>query len=211
MYGFTPSWYRDSFYDTIQQWEGQYGRYHTPFESSRLFTDRTSRPRILPLEPASDVTSTPGPPSTVGPSVSEIGTTIPAKKVDFSITHDIGETSSTSSQSDVLREEVSTARLEDKSIGDLEGMSTENAPQHERRQTHNVTSLEIRDIDLMTPDRDIYYGIYSDFQLPLPDRPRISDLFAGNTRLVSNTNSPMSILCIPSLKKMYGTTDFAID
>ena len=85
-------------------------------------------------------------------------------------------------------------------------MSAENAPQQretlhtdERRQTHNVTSLEIRDIDLMTPDRDIYYGIYPDFQLPLPDQPQISDLFAGNTRLVSNTNSPMNILRIPSL------------
>ena len=125
----------------------------------------------------SDVTSTPGPPTTVGPSVSEIGITIPAKKVDFSITHDTGETSSTSSQSDVLRKEVCTARLEDKSIGDLEGMSTENAPQQretphtdERRQTHNVMSLEIRDMDLTTPGHDIYCGIYPDFQLPLPDR-----------------------------------------
>ena len=34
MYGSTPSWYRDSFYDITQLWEGQYGRYHTPFESS---------------------------------------------------------------------------------------------------------------------------------------------------------------------------------
>ena len=66
-------------------------------------------------------------------------------------------------------------------------------------------------MDLTTPDHDIYYGIYPDLQLPLPDRLRISDLFAGNTRLVSNTNSPMSILRIPSLKKMYGTMDLAID
>ena len=165
-----------------------------------------------------DVTSTAGPPSTVGPSASKIGTTIPAKKVDFSITCDTGETSSTSSQSDMLRKDASTARLEDKPIGDLEGMTTEDAPQQretlctdERRQSHNVTSLEIRDMDIMTPDHDIYYGIYPDFQLPLPDRPQISNLFAGNTHLVSNTNSPMSILCIPSLKKMYGTMDFAID
>ena len=81
----------------------------------------------------------------------------------------------------------------------------------ERGQSHNVTSLEIRDMDIMTPDWDIYYGVYPDFQLPLPDRLRISNLFAGNTRLVSNTNLPMSILHIPSLKKMYGTMDFAID
>ena len=218
MYGSTPSWYRDNFYDTTQPWEGQYGRYPTPFESSRLLTTRTSQPRLLPLGPALDVTSTAGLPSTVGPSASEIGTTIPVKKVDFSVTRDTGETSSTSSQSDMLRKDVSTAQLEDKPIGGLEGRTTEDTTQQrdtlpidERRQTHNVMSLEIRDMDITTPDRDIYYGIYPDFQLPLPDRLQISNLFAGNTHLVSNTNSPMSILCIPNLKKMYGTMDFAID
>ena len=62
---------------------------------------------------------------------------------------------------------MSTAQLENKPIGDLEGMTTEDASQQretlrtdERRQSHNVTSLEIRDMDIMTPDCDIYYGIY---------------------------------------------------
>ena len=166
----------------------------------------------------SDVTSTAGPPSTVRPSASKNGATSPAKKVDFSITHETGETSSTSSQSDVPRKDISTAQLEDKPIGDFEGRTTERESQQretfhtdERRQIPNVTSLEIRDMDIMTSDRDVYYRIYPDFQLPLPDRPRISDLFTGNTCLVSNTNSPMSILHILGLKKMYGTTDFAID
>ena len=63
MYGSTPSWYQDNFYDTTQPWEGQYRRYHTPFESSKLLTTHTSQPRILPLRPASDVTFTAGPPS----------------------------------------------------------------------------------------------------------------------------------------------------
>ena len=66
-------------------------------------------------------------------------------------------------------------------------------------------------MDIMTLDRDIFHGIYPDFQLPLPYKPRISDLFAGNTQLVSNTNSPMSILHIPNLKKMYGMIEFSID
>ena len=149
---------------------------------------------------------------------SENGATTPAKKVDFSITRETGETSSTSSQSDIPRKDINTARLEDKPIGDLEGRTTECASQQretfhidERRQIPNVTLLEIRDMDITISDHDVYYRIYPDFQLPLPDRPRISDLFASNTHLVSNTNSPMSILHIPSLKKMYGTTDFAID
>ena len=178
MYGSTPSWYRDSFYDTTQQWEGQYGRYHTPFESSQLLPTSTSQPRLLPLGPVSDVTSIAGPPSTVGPSASEVGTTVPAKKVAFNITRDTGETSSTSSQSDVLRRDTSTAQLEDNSIRDPEGTPAENVSQQrgthpidERRQTPNVTSLEIRDMDITTPDYDIYHGIYPDFQLPLADRP----------------------------------------
>ena len=66
-------------------------------------------------------------------------------------------------------------------------------------------------MDITTPDHDIYYGVYPDFQLPLPNKPPFSDLFAGNTHLVSDTNSPMSILHIPSLKKMYGTIEFVID
>ena len=81
----------------------------------------------------------------------------------------------------------------------------------EEGQIHDVTSLEVRDMDITTSDHDIYHGVYPDFQLPLPNRLCISDLFAGNMRLISNTNSPMSILRIHSLKKMYGTIEFAID
>ena len=46
---------------------------------------------------------------------------------------------------------------------------------------HDATSLGVRDMDITTPERDIYHGVYPDFQLPLPNRPRISDFFAGNT------------------------------
>ena len=42
MCGSTPSWYHDSFYDITPPWEGQYGGYHTPFESSRLLPTCTS-------------------------------------------------------------------------------------------------------------------------------------------------------------------------
>ena len=66
-------------------------------------------------------------------------------------------------------------------------------------------------MDIMTPDHDIYHGVYPDFQLSLPNKLHISDLFAGNTCLVSDTNSPMSILRIPSLKKIYSTIEFTID
>ena len=217
MYGSIPRWYQDSFYDITPPWAGQYEESHAPFANSRLLPAYTTQPRLLPLGPMSDVTSMAGPPSTVGPSASENGVTTSAKKVDFSTIRDIEETSSTSSQLDVPRNNISTTQLEDKPI-DLEGRTSECASQQretfhtdERRRIPDITSLEVRDMDIMTSDHDVYYGIYPDFQLPLPDQPQISDLFVGNTHLISNTNSPMSILRILSLKKMYGTTEFAID
>ena len=95
--------------------------------------------------------------------------------------------------------------------------ATGRAPPVETIQTdgggpmYNTTTLEVKDIDITVPERDIYHGVYPDFQLPLFNRPCISDLFVGNTRLVSDTNSPMSILCIPNLKKMYDTSEYVID
>ena len=44
-----------------------------------------------------------------------------------------------------------------------------------------ITSLEVKDMDITTPKQDIYHGVYPNFQLPLPNRPCISDHFAGNT------------------------------
>ena len=46
---------------------------------------------------------------------------------------------------------------------------------------YNTTTLEVQDMDITVPERDIYHGIYPDFQLSLPNRPHISDLIVGNT------------------------------
>ena len=132
MYGSIPSWYQDSFNDITQPWESRSGGYHTSPRSSRLLPTYTPRPRLLPLGPTLDVTSTAEPPSMVGPSASENETTIPVKRVDFHITHDTGETSSTSSQSDVQRRDVSSTQLEDKPTGDLDGMTAEDSSHRER-------------------------------------------------------------------------------
>ena len=111
-----------------------------------------------------------GLPSTVGPSASESGVTTTAKKVDFSMIHDIEETSSTSSQLDVPRKNVNTTQLKGRTS---EGVSQQRETFHtdERRQIPDVTSLEVRDMDITTSDCDVYYRVYPDFQLPLPNRP----------------------------------------
>ena len=161
-------------------------------------------------------------PSTVGPSVSVSETTIPRKKVDFSISHYTGEATSSLSQRDMQRRGIPTTQIGDRPTviprSTTTVVSTRDSSQQreilrpdEGGSIHDVPSLEVRDMDITTPNHDIYHGVYPDFQLALPKRPHISNLFAGNTRLVSNTNSPMSILHIPSLKKMYGTIEFAID
>ena len=169
------------------------------------------------MGPPSDIASTTGPPSTIGPSASDNGVTTTTKNVDFEMKPDSEETSSTSSQLDVPRSDVTVVQLNEKPLI-VEGRPSERITQprdifhmDERRQTHDATSLEVKDMDITTSEYDMYYGVYPDFQLPLPNRPRISDLFVGNTRLLSHTNSSMSILRIPNLKKLYGTTEFAID
>ena len=74
-----------------------------------------------------------------------------------------------------------------------------------------TTTHEEKSMDITTSGNDIYYGEYPDFVLPLPGQPRISDVFVGNSNLHSDAGSPMSILKINCLKKMYNTQDFAID
>ena len=107
-YGPIPNWYRDSFYNITQPWESQPGEYETPFESQRSTPTYGYPSRLLPIGPPSDVTSMAGPPSTVGPSASISETTIPRKKVDFSISHYKGETASNLSQRDMQTRDMPT-------------------------------------------------------------------------------------------------------
>ena len=74
-----------------------------------------------------------------------------------------------------------------------------------------TTTHQEESMDITTSGNDIYYGEYPDFVLPLPGQPRISDVFMGNSNLRSDASSPMSILKISCLNKMYNTKDFAID
>ena len=74
-----------------------------------------------------------------------------------------------------------------------------------------TTTHQEESMDITTSGNDIYFGEYPDFVLPLPGQPRISDVFVGNSNLHSDTGSPMSVLKISCLKKMYNTKDFAID
>ena len=222
LYEPTPSWYPDSFHSITISWESRSGEYEAPFRNQGSILTYSYQSRLLPIGPPSDVTSTTTPPSTVGPSASVSETAIPRKKVDFSISPYAEETFRGFSQRDIPITDLPATRMEDRPLivprSTTAVVSTvdsspqkENLGYEERGQTHDLTTLEMRDMDIMTSEHDVYHGIYPDFQLPLPNRPCISDLFVGNTHLISNTNSPMSILRIPSLKKMYGTIEYAID
>ena len=221
LYEPTPTWYHDSFYNVTSPWESQPREYEAPFGNQRSAPTFGYQSRLLPIGPPSDVMSTAEPPSMVGPLASVSETAIPWKKVDFSISHYAEETIRDSSQRDTQTKDMPATQIEDRPItvprSTTAIVSTvDSSPQRETLgydeggQTHDITTLEVRDMDITTPDHDIYHGVYPDFQLPLPNRLCISDLFVGNTNLISNTNSPMSILRIPSLKKMYGTIEFAI-
>ena len=108
LYGPISNWYQDSFYNITQPWESQPGEYETPFKSKRSTPTYGYQSRLLPIGPPSDVMSTAEPPSTVGPSASVSETTIPRKKVDFSISHYIGETTSDLSQRDMQIRDIPT-------------------------------------------------------------------------------------------------------
>ena len=169
-----------------------------------------------------DATSITTPPSKVRPSTSVSETDIPQKKVDFSISPYAEETIKGFSQRDTPITDLSVTRIEDTASTVPRSTTTvvstvdsspqkENLEYEERGQTYDLTTLEVRDMDITTMEHDVDHGMYPDFQLPLPNRPCISDLFVGNTHLISNMNSPMSILRIPNLRKMYGTIEYAID
>ena len=74
-----------------------------------------------------------------------------------------------------------------------------------------ATTHQEESMDITTSGNNIYYGEYPNFVLPLPGQPCISDVFMGNSNLCSDAGSPMNILKISCLKKMYHTKDFAID
>ena len=108
LYGPISNWYRDSFYNFTQPWESQPGEYETSLESQRSTLTYGYQSRLLPIGSPSDVTSMAEPPSTVGPSASVSETTIPRKKVDFSISYYTGETTSDLSQRDMQIRNIPT-------------------------------------------------------------------------------------------------------
>ena len=250
LYGTTPSWYRDSFYNITQTQDDQLGGYEAPIGLVSVYGHQ-SHP--LPSGPPSEVSSIEEPPSTVGPSASVIEPIPNRRRTDFSVSHydrevvsgecqyvrrgtlttrpegnqEVRTSMGTTLPSTTLpMRTTSSVRQPDSPVSkpDMTPSSvapfttaTGRAPLAETiwadggGPMYNTTTLEVQDMDITAPERDIYHGIYPDFQLPLPNRPHISDLFVGNTRLVSDTNSPMSILHIPNLKKMYGSSEYTID
>ena len=177
MYDSNPGWYQDSFYDLTPPWVRRCRESPPTFQNARSLPIYTPRHRYLPLGPPSDIASTAGPPSTIGPSASKNGITTTTKKVDLEMKPESEETSSTSSQLDVPRSDVPVVQTNEKPLI-VEGRPSERISQRrdifhmdERRQTHDATSLEVKDMDITTSEYDVYYGVYPDFQLPLPNRP----------------------------------------
>ena len=92
LYGSTPNWYRDSFYNITQPWDNRPGGYETPLGSQGPTLMYDYQPRPLPIGPPSDVKSKAKPPSTVGSSVSMVEPSSHGKRFDFSISHYARET-----------------------------------------------------------------------------------------------------------------------
>ena len=147
----TPTWYHESLYNIVSPWESQPGEYEAPFGNQRSTPTYGYQSRLLPIGPPSDVTSTAEPPSMVGPSASISETTIPWKKVDFSISCYAEETTRDSSQRDTKTKDMPATQIEDRPItvprSTTAVVSTvDSSPQRETlgydegRQTHDITS-----------------------------------------------------------------------
>ena len=94
----------------------------------------------------------------VGPSTSVSETGIPRKKVDFSISPHAEETIKGISQGDIPITDLSVMRIEDKASTVPRSTATvvstvdsspqkENLGYEERGQTHDLMTLEVRDMD----------------------------------------------------------------
>ena len=238
LYGGTHDWYRDSFYNIHRPWEerGQKG-YETSIssrgsESTYGFQTRPLPP--LPPIPLSDVSSLVATPSTVGPSASVAGEkthfshdhmtpkgtgaqcsrTIEHRRVHYEddtprCSHFQIETRPTCNQETRTPSTPSITTVTQSSS--VIPTQTPNAMPDGGGPMMGGTTHQEEAMDITTSGNDIYYGEYPDFVLPLPGQPRISDVFLGNSNLRSDAGSPMSILKISCLKKMYNTKDFAID
>ena len=74
------------------------------------------------------------------------------------------------------------------------------------------TNYEVQMMEFTAPlEKDQYEGAYPDFKLPIPGNSQISDLFLANTDLISDANSPVTIIQVPVLEKTFGVTIYAID
>ena len=87
LYGSTPSWYQDSFYNIILPSDNRPRGYEIPFRDQRPALTYDYQPQPFTSGPLSDISSTVGPPSTVGPLVSIVEHPSHKKKVDFSVSH----------------------------------------------------------------------------------------------------------------------------
>ena len=170
LYEPTPTWYCDSFYNITSPWESQPREYEAPFGNQGSTLTYGYQSRLLPIGLPSDVMSTAEPPSMVGPSASISETAIPQKKVDFSISHYAEETIRGSSQRDTQTKDLFVTQIEDRPItiprSTTAVVSTvDSSPQRETLgydeggQTHDIMTLEVRDIDITTPVHDIYHGV----------------------------------------------------
>ena len=159
LYRPTPIWYHDSFYNVTSPWESRPGEYEAPFGNQRSTPTYGYKSRLLPIGLASDVMSTAEPPSMVGPLASISKTAIPPKKVDFSLSHYAGETTRDSSQRDTQTKDMPATQIEDRPItvprSTTAVVSTvDYSPQKETLgydeggKTHDITSLEVRDMDI---------------------------------------------------------------
>ena len=173
LYEPTSNWYPANVRGITIPWESRSGEYEAPSRNQGSISTYGYQSRLLPVEPPLDATSITTPPSKVRPSTSVSETDKPRKKVDFSISPYAEETIKGFSQRDTPITDLSVSRTEDRTSAVPRSTTTvvstvdsspqeENLGYEERGQTHDLTTLEVRDMDITTMEHDVYHGIYPD-------------------------------------------------
>ena len=150
--------------------------------------------------------------STVGPSVSQVGTTSQLKTVQPKVVS-IAEPPVETNVADV-GEGIPTQSTGTSLLGRvLTGMGakgwTEVSTIRDNLTMEFMDPLGLRDDDPLQTNR--YMDVYPDFHLPFDRHPRINEVFYANTQLISNDNFPMTLIHMPEWEKDYHTTMFGVD
>ena len=150
--------------------------------------------------------------STVGPSVSQVGTAS-RLRTDQPRVVPIAEppvrTNVSGTEEGLPTQVTETIPLRRVLTGMGADGWTERSTIRDNLTMEFTDPLDLREDDPLQTDR--YRDVYPNFHLSSDGHPRISEVFHANTQLISHYNFPMTLIHMPEWEKDYDTAKFGVD